>query len=236
MPASLDEFWDGIDLVMLDMDGTLLDRYFDDYFWEHFVPAIYAEKYSLPLPVARQQLLAKYQARENTLAWTDLDFWSEQLGLDIPALKVQIEHLIAIHPYVIVFLKFCRDAGKTVWLVTNAHSKTLEIKMAKTALRQRFDRIVCAGEIGLPKEDPDFWGKLRGRFNYQPDRTLLADDNEKVLASAAKGGIKNLVFVAKPSSKESAKPSAYFRSIIYFSDLIPANVELQQMGSSASSF
>jgi len=33
-----------IKFVLLDMDGTLLDRYFDDYFWEHLVPEKYAEK------------------------------------------------------------------------------------------------------------------------------------------------------------------------------------------------
>ena len=26
-----------IKYVLLDMDGTLLDKYFDDYFWEHLV-------------------------------------------------------------------------------------------------------------------------------------------------------------------------------------------------------
>ncbi|OIO27600.1 MAG: hypothetical protein AUJ60_08885 [Nitrospirae bacterium CG1_02_44_142] len=33
-----------IKYVLLDMDGTLLDKYFDDYFWEHLVPEKYAEK------------------------------------------------------------------------------------------------------------------------------------------------------------------------------------------------
>jgi 5'-nucleotidase len=29
---------DDIRYVLLDMDGTLLDKYFDDFFWEHLVP------------------------------------------------------------------------------------------------------------------------------------------------------------------------------------------------------
>ncbi len=220
----LDQFWAGIDLVMLDMDGTLLDRYFDDYFWEHFVPEIYADKYQLDPAEARKQLQTRYQAREGTLAWTDLDYWSDQLGLDIPALKIQVDHLINIHPYVIVFLDFCRMTGKTIWLVTNAHSKTLAIKMTKTALQDRFDRIICAEEIGLAKEEPGFWAKMRDRFPYRPERTLLADDNEKVLVSAEKYGFKNLVYVAKPSSREIAKPSGRFQSINYFNELMPEKV------------
>jgi len=224
--AMLDQYWAGIELVMLDMDGTLLDRYFDDYFWEHFVPEIFAEKNNLQPAEARQQLLTRYQAREGTLAWTDLDYWSEQLGLDIPALKIQVDHLINVHPYAIVFLEFCRAAGKIIWLVTNAHSKTLEIKMAKTALQNHFDMIICAEEVGLAKEEPGFWAKLQERYHYQPERTLLADDNEKILISAQNGGIKNLVYIAKPSSEEVAKPSGRFRSINYFSELMPEKAKM----------
>lgn len=210
-----------IDLVMLDMDGTLLDRHFDDYFWEHFVPEVYARNNQLTNDEAKQQLLAKYQTREGTLAWTDLDYWSDELGLDIPTLKMQVDHLIAVHPYVVEFLDYCRGVGKKVWLVTNAHSKTLEIKMAKTALRDHFDRLICAEEVGVAKEDAGFWERLRHLHEYNPERTLLVDDTEKVLFSAARGGIKNLICVARPSSRVAVRHSQQFLSITYFKELIP---------------
>lgn len=219
--ADLGEFWAQIDLVMLDMDGTLLDRHFDDYFWEHFVPEVYARNNQLTSVEARQLLLKKYQAREGTLAWTDLDFWSDQLGLDIPTLKMQVDHLIAVHPYVVVFLDYCRGVGKKVWLVTNAHSKTLEIKMAKTDLRGHFDRLICAEEVGVAKEDAGFWERLRLMYEYNPERTLLVDDTEKVLFSAAQGGVKNLICVARPSSRATTRHSRQFASIAYFKELIP---------------
>ncbi|HDO29755.1 MAG TPA: haloacid dehalogenase, partial [Desulfobacteraceae bacterium] len=38
-----DVSWHDIDTVLLDLDGTLLDKHFDDYFWEEYVP----ENYSL---------------------------------------------------------------------------------------------------------------------------------------------------------------------------------------------
>lgn len=221
MLGDLDIFWAKIDLVMLDMDGTLLDRHFDDYFWEHFVPDVYARNNRLSSSEARQRLLKKYQAREGTLAWTDLDFWSDELGLDIPSLKMQVDHLIAIHPYVLVFLEYCRKQGKVIWLVTNAHSKTLEIKMGKTALQDHFDRLVCAEEVGVAKEDAGFWQRLQMVQKYNPRRTLLVDDTEKVLRSAAQGGIEYLIHVARPSSRAAVLPSQHFASISYFQELIP---------------
>ena len=212
--------WATIDTVLLDMDGTLLDRHFDDYFWEHYVPEQYAALHNLDLAHARVELLAKYKGHEGTLAWTDLDFWSDQLGLDIPVLKLEVDHLIDVHPYVPDFLRFCREIGKKVYLVTNAHGKTLDIKMNKTALAGFFDRIICAEEVGLAKEVPEFWVRLERMLGYRKERTMLGDDTEKVLISAAEYGMGYLIYVARPSSQKPISYSARFPSIVYFKELI----------------
>ncbi|MDF1577376.1 MAG: HAD hydrolase-like protein [Desulfurivibrionaceae bacterium] len=220
MLVDLHKFWGRIEHVLLDMDGTLLDKHFDDYFWATLVPETYAEKHGLELDLAREELSARFKSREGTLEWADLDFWSEELGLDIPALKLQIEHLIAVHPYVLDFIDYCRKANKCVCLVTNAHGKTLDIKMAKTALWNHFDKVICSQQIGVAKEEPIFWERLKDHIDYDPARTMLADDTEEVLVSAEKAGIENLVYVAKPSSKMVPIKSARFHSITYFKELI----------------
>lgn len=212
--------WPTIDTVLLDMDGTLLDRHFDDYFWEQFVPEQYALQNRIEILEARARLLALYKGHEGTLAWTDLDFWSEELGLDIPELKMQVDHLIAVHPFVLDFLRFVKKIGKRLYLVTNAHSKTLDIKMKKTAIGEYFDRIVCSEEVGVAKEDPDFWARLAVLLDFNPDRTLLADDTEKVLDAAAIYGLGHLLHIAKPSSKKPVAYSSRYPSIVYFKELM----------------
>src|SRR3989304_2100950 len=122
----------GIKSVLLDMDGTLLDKYFDDYFWEHLVPEKYSEKHGITFGKAKDELMKKYKHHEGTLNWTDIDFWSKELALDIPALKEQIKHLIEIHPHVEDFLRMLKRHKKKVFLVTNAHVKVLDLKMKKT--------------------------------------------------------------------------------------------------------
>ncbi len=113
VPAiAADLLWDEIDTVLLDMDGTLLDKYFDDYFWETYVPEMFAKKNNLSPKEAEKALLERYRKVENTLQWTDLDYWTEQLGLDIPLLKCEIDHLIQVHPHVIDFLEFVRSTSK----------------------------------------------------------------------------------------------------------------------------
>lgn len=212
--------WEAIDTVLLDMDGTLLDSYFDDYFWEEYVPHVFAETNSLTPQEARKALLARYRRVEKTLHWSDLDYWSEQLGLDIPELKCRIDHLIQVHPYVIDFLEFITAAGKDVHLVTNAHSKTLKIKLGKTAIEPYFKRIVPAEEVGEAKERPAFWHQLENMLGFDRDRTVLVDDNANVLQAAYDYGLKHLVSVAKPSSRLPVRYSPTFPSIVYFRELI----------------
>ena len=212
--------WSLVDTVLLDMDGTLLDKHFDDYFWEHYVPEQYAAKNRITTKEAKSELLAKYKRQEGKLEWTDLDYWSEMLGLDIHALKMKIDHLVAVHPYVIDFLEFCRSIGKRIYLVTNAHEKTLEIKMRKTALGKYFDGIVVSAELGMAKEERLFWSMLQKRIRFDPERTMLADDTERILHAAQHSGIRYLIFVAKSSSNSPMVPSLVYPSIYYFNELI----------------
>lgn len=213
--------WEKIETVLLDMDGTLLDKHFDDYFWEQYVPEHYSLKHDLSVDAARMELLKRYQKVENTLCWTDLDYWSKQLGLDIPELKTGLNYLIAVHPFVTEFLHFCRQLGKKVFLVTNAHPKTLSIKLEKTAIGHMFDRIVCADEVGFAKEEGIFWQRLERLLGFEKSTTLLADDTEKVLRSAEEYGMSHLIFVARPSSRKPVSYSLSYPSIEYFNELIP---------------
>ena len=68
--------WKNIDTVLLDMDGTLLDKYFDDHFWEEYVPSQYALANGISEDQAKEDLMPRYRSREETLDWADLDFLS----------------------------------------------------------------------------------------------------------------------------------------------------------------
>jgi putative hydrolase of the HAD superfamily len=218
--------WNDIDTVLLDMDGTLLDRHFDDHFWLEHVPRSYAAQHGTSLESAKEALYTLFRSQEMTLNWTDLDYWSDQLGLNIPLLKREVDHLIAVHPYVVEFLRFLRQHGKAVHLVTNAHGKTLELKMHKTRIGPYFHRIISAHDLGLPKEDVQFWPALRNRIDYDPARTLLGEDSETNLETARDYCIRHLIYVCRFSSSIPPVASPHFTSIHHFGELIPATGSL----------
>jgi putative hydrolase of the HAD superfamily len=202
------------------MDGTLLDKYFDDYFWEHYVPENFARKNNLGHSEARRHLLGTYKSVENTLQWTDLDYWSERLDLDLVKLKQEISHLVSIHPHVVEFLAYMANLGKTVYLVTNAHPKALQVKMERVKIEGWFQRLICSQEVGAAKEQSLFWHKLHDLLPYDKETTLMADDTEKVLHSAGGYGIQYLIHVAKPSSRLDSHHSRHYPSILSFRELM----------------
>lgn len=212
--------WAEIDCVFLDMDGTLLDKYYDDYFWEHFVPEVYAASNLVDIADARKLLLETYQSVESTLQWTDLDYWSDRLGLDIVALKRKIRHLVNIHPHVIDYFEYMQKIGKKMYLVTNAHPKTVKIKMEQVNIEKWFARMICSQEVGAAKEQPEFWHKLQQLLPYDAKRTLFADDTEKVLHSARESGLHHLIHIAKPSSRLPVQFSTHYQSIVNFEELL----------------
>src|SRR6202795_502649 len=59
--------WSAIDTVLLDMDGTLLDLRFDNWFWQELIPRRYAAANGLN-PAETQGLLApKFVEAKGTL-------------------------------------------------------------------------------------------------------------------------------------------------------------------------
>ena len=209
-----------ITCVLLDMDGTLLDRYFDDYFWEHLVPESYAEKHKITFGKAKEELFKKYKAHEGTLNWTDIDFWSQELGLDIMALKEQIRHLVEVHPHVENFLKMLKTRKIKTFIVTNAHYKVLDMKLKKTDLGKYLTGAITSFEIGFPKEKIEFWKKAQQNLHFDKEKTILVDDTLKVLETAQRFGIKYLIYKAISNSKVKPSPSAEFMTILDFSYLM----------------
>ena len=212
--------WQEIEILLLDMDGTLLDLRFDNHFWKEFVPLKFAQKEGLSLEDAKIHLIPRFKSKEGTLDWYCLDYWSDNLQLDIVGLKAELVELIAILPHVTEFLEKIKQSSQRVLLVTNAHRDSLDLKMAKTGLQQFFDALISSHDFGLPKEHVGFWQHLQDQHAFDNQSTLLIDDSLAVLNSARTYGIKHLVSISRPDSGLPKREITEFPAIVDFRELM----------------
>ncbi len=212
--------WDSIDTVMLDMDGTLLDLHFDNHFWLDHLPQRYAEIHQVDLATAQKKLSEHIQQYEGTLQWYCLDFWSAALDVDIRSLKEEVKDKIQIRPYVGEFLRRLRALGKKVLLVTNAHPKSLSLKIEVTQIDRLLDVIVSSHQFNEPKESQKFWQQLRAAEHFDPARTLFIDDTARILDSAKTFGIHYVIGIHQPDSKIQRRMEQH-PAIYHFDEIMP---------------
>jgi len=225
-PGSASPVWEDIDVVLLDMDGTLLDLQFDNFFWLELVPERFADRHGMSLDAARRSLTPRYAAAQGTLDWYCTDFWSRELSLDIAGLKREVRGQVRFLPGAEGFLTQLQERGLRTILVTNAHLDTLAVKAEQTGLARYFGAMASSHRYGAPKEDARFWPQLQREFGIEPARALFVDDSLPVLRAARQYGIGQLFAVSRPDSTLPARKIDEFPAIESVAHLVGAHTSL----------
>jgi len=211
--------WKQIETVMFDMDGTLLDLAFDNFFWREAVPQAWARLHDHPTEQAKHLLKPHFQQHEGSLNWYCLSFWSQTLGMDLESLKQQHKHRIALRAGVHDTLDALKKAGKTLWLVTNAHPAVLQIKLEKTHLAEHFSQIISSHHLGFAKEQAEFWTAMQAQYQFSPASSLLIDDSEPVLHAAKAFGLQ-VQGIRQPDSLLPPRANLHYPALDHLTDLL----------------
>ncbi|EPC01239.1 HAD family hydrolase [Litchfieldella anticariensis FP35 = DSM 16096] len=212
--------WRAIDTVLLDMDGTLLDLHFDSHFWLEHLPRRYVELHHLD-DATQDEVRSRIIREQGTLNWYSLAYWSRELGVDIVALKREVQHLIGLRSDALDFLKWLKRAHPRVVLATNADRESLALKLPLTGLEDYLDAIVSSADVGVAKEAPEFWFALQELEPFDPERTLFIDDNQAVLESAREFGIRHLLGIKQPDSTRPERELEEFIALDRFAAILP---------------
>ncbi len=212
--------WRDIETVLLDLDGTLLDLAFDNHFWRQRVPEAFAQRRAITLAQARAELRPRFAAREGTLDWYCIEYWSRELELDIRALKQEAAHQIRWLPGAREFLGRVRALGKRLVLITNAHPIALAIKDARTEVISYFDAGFSSHRFGAPKESAQFWRELAKVERFDPARSLFVDDSVHVLRAARGAGVGLIYAVRMPDSSCAASTHQEFPAVDAVAELL----------------
>lgn len=205
--------WSEIDTVLLDMDGTLLDLHFDNFFWQVHLPNRWAQITGISEQAAQAELMAEYEQLQGKLEWYCLDYWGKRLQLPITELKREIMHKIQMRADVPAFLTALKQTGRQVVLVTNAHPDSLSLKIERTDLANYIEQLISTHEFGVTKESQLLWQRLQERLGFDLNRTLFVDDSLTILESAKQYGIKHLLAIANPDSQKPENSFSDFSAI-----------------------
>ncbi len=212
--------WESIETILLDMDGTLLDLAFDNYFWLELIPRAYAEKHILSKEQANGFLKNLYQEHYGTLEWYCTDFWSKKLELDIIGLKRQVSEKVEYRTGTLEFLHNAKAMNKKIYLVTNAHPDTLRIKLKVRDFSRYFEQLLSSHDTGYPKESIRFWESIALKWNFESSKTLFIDDSISILKTAKEFGIKHVFGVTHPDSSRVSISVAPFKGVNRLSELV----------------
>jgi putative hydrolase of the HAD superfamily len=212
--------WSTIDTVLLDMDGTLLDLRFDNWFWQELIPQRYAAAHGMTLPQARALIGPWFVDLRGTMQWYCIEHWTRELKLDIAGIKRETLGRVGYLPGAEEFLAKLTRMGKRCVLVTNSHPVTLAIKNERVGLMAYFDACYSTHSFGVPKENALFWPRLIAREPFVPERTLFVDDSLPVLDAALAFGIGWLRAIRLPDSGMPAQPTGDHPAVDRIAELI----------------
>jgi putative hydrolase of the HAD superfamily len=220
MAAALD--WSTIDTVLLDMDGTLLDLRFDNWFWQELIPHRYAAARGITPQQASELLAPLFLSLRGTMQWYCIEHWTRELKLDIAQIKRETLSRVGYLPGAEEFLLKLKRTGKRCVLVTNSHPLTLAIKNERVGLMAHFDACYSTHSFAVPKENAQFWPRLLDKEPFVPGRTLFVDDSLPVLNAALAFGIGWLRAVRRPDSGMPAQPTGDFIAVDRVAELLEA--------------
>ena len=195
-----------IECLLIDMDGVVLDNTYDNNFWQNQIPSVLSKKKNIPFDDAKRLAIQIFNFKKNTKDWYDLDYWSNMLGIDIEAEKRSDESLSRIRLYdnVVDTLSELKKHTRLI-LITNAHRKTLNIKLEKFNIEPYFHEMICAHELYYVKEDLQLWYMLRSKYKLNFDRTMLVEDTINNINVALSAGVSSAIYVGVENFKPSDK-------------------------------
>ena len=185
-----------IECLLIDMDGVILDNAYDNDFWQNQIPEVIADSKGIAFDDAKRLAIQIFNYKKNTKDWYDVDYWSNMLSIDIEAQKRSEKSFskISLYDGVIDTLSALKNKKKMI-LITNAHRKTLNIKLEKYNLTPYFDEMVCAHELNYVKEDIQLWYMLRSKYRLDYEKTLLVEDTINNINVGLSAGISGAIYV-----------------------------------------
>jgi putative hydrolase of the HAD superfamily len=169
--------------VSLDLDGTIVNRDYVDYFWLELVPTLYSERRGLNLEDAKREVQRQYdEIGPKDLRWYNPEYWFQRFGLDSGMLSWALEEAGRfVKPYrdALEFIEAVKGEVQLV-LSTSASREFIKLVFARVPeLEQAFAHVFSStSDFSLPGKPPEFYKAILKQLGAEPSEIIHAGDDE----------------------------------------------------------
>ena len=181
--------------ILSDLDGVILNLDYDIKFWGSWLPAHVASKSNQSLDEIRLKIQTEIDIQRGTLNFYDLNYWDDLLNIDCMQIIKEKEEKCSYLDGAYEALQRLSVLKSPKHILTNGDPRIQEYKAETQDFLEFFDSIFYSMHIGYPKESQEFWALARHNLNLDFEDAMFIDDDFKVVTTAAKAGIKQVVWI-----------------------------------------
>jgi putative hydrolase of the HAD superfamily len=217
--------WRGLQAVLFDLDGTLLDRrgsferFLQDQWvrFAHLLEAVHPAEYVQTLIRLDRDGYAPRDALYTGLL-AQFGLSGDLAPMLLTDYRARFPSACALFPGVTETLAALRKSGFRLGLITNGSVRMQSRKLECLSLSPAFDAILISSAEGLAKPDPEIFHRALGRLQAQPARSVFVGDNPDVDIAGARTAGMHTVWRRDPTLHDRVEADATIDEI---SELLP---------------
>ncbi len=206
MTERFDEMFQGIDAIIFDMDGTLIDSM---WVWEA-VDLDFFEKYQLPEPEKFGETLEGKSYTESAQAlleaFPDLPMTVEEVKDEWTQMAVEKYMTeVPLKKGARKFLENQKRKGLKLGIATSNTAEIVDITLNTLGLTEYFDSVHTACEVKHGKPAPDVYLMVAGELGADPERCLVFEDVPNGILAGKNAGMRTCAVEDFYSSSQKKK-------------------------------
>ncbi|RLG72221.1 MAG: HAD family hydrolase [Methanobacteriota archaeon] len=167
-------------VVSFDLDGTLIDKNFDDLLWFYEIPRLLAEERNIGFEEARRYVSAEYDlVGDGDMRWYDVAYWFKHFGLktDYEEVINNLSDKIRLFPESMEVIEGLSRKYELV-IISNANRLFLQLKLKACDLEKYFSRIFSVtSDFGQVKKLPEVYGRVLEILGCEPVAMVHVGDH-----------------------------------------------------------
>lgn len=203
-----EELTEGIQAVIFDLDGTLIDSM---WMWKQ-IDIDYLARHGHPLPEDLQDCIEGMSFSETAV------YFKERFGLSdsLDVIKTDWNRMaydiyvndVPLKPGALEFLQYLKEKGIRTGIATSNSKELLMAVLNSLGIAEYFDELHTSCEVAKGKPAPDIYLLVAQKLGVEPEKCLVFEDIMQGILAGKAAGMKVCAIKDEFSIKQEAEKMA----------------------------